>query len=517
LSNYYALLLVIILIISNLYLLIISKKVKKIIKSSLISFLIVYSASAMMIINPSYLLYGILIFSFSISLYLGFLYHYYLYRNRFSQKQEMELSIEIISLFLLSSIGLFLYFLISNWIPFIASLIVMGAWSILRVNYQNSIQDNYLKNAKLTFLLIFNTFLLMWFLGGVLNFITGSISTDVNGFISSLALGYLPPNFLYGIGAIFDIISIIATITATPYFFMIVGVWLGVLSVYKLLEEKKIENKIRVTLMIAAYWIYSLYIPSFSPISNKVEYIPYMWYSGFGTYAPVSPSVLLTGIIGTYIVTAILSALFGSRQICSVTCTAPYMLQGTFFNSLRIYNRTSKLGRKTLSSRLQWWFKVNASVLWGSLLIFAILSYLDQIKVINFTIAGNDPTMFLTSLYFNFIWWVQFFAIPFFGNYACATQGLCHWGLFNQFFSYIGGIYKLKVKDPQLCAKCKTVDCANACPVGLTDMRGSFIKKGEFRSFKCIGAGECIEACQYDNIFIYDIRHKIKSLGALKL
>jgi len=227
------------------------------------------------------------------------------------------------------------------------------------------------------------------------------------------------------------------------------------------------------SLMLMAYWVYSIYTPKFSPIANQVQYIPYMWFNGIGTYGPVSPSILLTGILGTYIVTAVLSAFFGSRQICSVTCTAPYMLQGSFFNSLKTYNRTSRLGRKTLTSKLQWWFKVNAGVLWGSLLAFSILSYLDQIGVISFSIVGTDPTIFLTSLYFNFLWWVQFFAIPFFGNYACATQGLCHWGLYNQFFSYIGRIFKLKVKDPQTCLTCKTVDCAKACPVGLTDMRGS--------------------------------------------
>ncbi|MEM3359020.1 MAG: 4Fe-4S ferredoxin, partial [Metallosphaera sp.] len=59
---------------------------------------------------------------------------------------------------------------------------------------------------------------------------------------------------------------------------------------------------------------------------------------------------------------------------------------------------------------------------------------------------------------------------------------------------------------------CKTVDCAKACPVGLTDMRASFIKKGEFKAFKCIGAGECIEDCTYDNIFIYDGRASIRKM-----
>ena len=68
-----------------------------------------------------------------------------------------------------------------------------------------------------------------------------------------------------------------------------------------------------------------------------------------------------------------------------------------------------------------------------------------------------------------------------------------------------------------MCVSCKTVDCANACPVGLTDMRGEFIKKGEFKSIKCIGIGECVDACPYHNIFIYDVRHWLKEkLGRRK-
>lgn len=83
-------------------------------------------------------------------------------------------------------------------------------------------------------------------------------------------------------------------------------------------------------------------------------------------------------------------------------------------------------------------------------------------------------------------------------------------GSFNQFFGYLG-FFKLKVKDPSTCLKCKTVDCANTCPVGITDMRASFIKKGEFKSFKCIGVGDCVEACPYSNIVFYDVRQWLKN------
>jgi polyferredoxin len=41
-------------------------------------------------------------------------------------------------------------------------------------------------------------------------------------------------------------------------------------------------------------------------------------------------------------------------------------------------------------------------------------------------------------------------------------------------------------------------------------MRGEFIKKGEFRSIKCVGIGECVDACPHKNVFFYDVRHWIK-------
>ncbi len=86
---------------------------------------------------------------------------------------------------------------------------------------------------------------------------------------------------------------------------------------------------------------------------------------------------------------------------------------------------------------------------------------------------------------------------------------MCQRGVVNQFFSNLGP-FKLRVRDPMACVNCRTVDCAKACPVGITDMRGSFIKKGEMKSFKCIGAGDCIEACPEDNIFIYDVRRALR-------
>lgn len=307
---------------------------------------------------------------------------------------------------------------------------------------------------------------------------------------------------------IWNVISYFVSITGSQWMLIIFGSFFTPLVIHKILALKSRGNKVRLMLMLLAYWVYSTYLPNFSPVSSIFPYIPYSWFNGFGTFGPLAPSLLI-GALGTYAVTAVLSFLFGSRQICSVTCTAPFMLQGTVIGDMKIFNRTSKVGKKMLTSRLSAWYKIIASLTWGMLLIFAVLSLLDQLGYINFYILGNDPTVFYVVLYFNLLWYVQFLLIPFVGNYSCVNMGICTWGSFNQFFGRLG-FFKLKVKDPQTCLNCKTVDCAKACPVGITDMRASFLRKGELKSFKCIGAGECVEACPHDNIFIYDVRNWLR-------
>ncbi|MGP8076058.1 MAG: hypothetical protein ACLP8Y_04915, partial [Thermoplasmata archaeon] len=60
------------------------------------------------------------------------------------------------------------------------------------------------------------------------------------------------------------------------------------------------------------------------------------------------------------------------------------------------------------------------------------------------------------------------------------------------------------------CKDCTTLDCAKGCPVALVDMPGHFRSTGEFRSSKCCGVGDCVEACPYDNLYISDVRHWIR-------
>lgn len=433
-----------------------------------------------------------------------------LYKERLRASSYTFTAVELMVIYALMMAGEFTYYLVSSWYLYDFAMLTGMFWFIYRsIQGPSSMKGSYIKDQKLAFSIIALTFVMEWFMGGVLDFEEGVISPGIGGFISSLSLGFVSPLSYFGLGSLFDFLSIFGTVTGSAWFLVMMGTEMGLLAVFRIRELKNKENKIRFLLMIGAFAIYTIYLPSFSPISNEIQYIPYMWSMGIGTDGPVTSSVLLSGIIGTYAVSAILSFMFGSRQICSVTCSAPLMYQGTFYDSTKVFNRKSYLGRKTLTSKLKPWFKFVILGVWVVYLASAVVSYLNSINVISFDIFGNDLTVFLYSFFFNFLWYVVFISIPFMGTYACATQGWCSWGSFNQAVSSIG-FWKLKARDPSVCLNCKTVDCANACPTGLTDMRASFIKKGEFKSFKCIGVGNCVEACPHDNILFYDVRHWLR-------
>jgi len=430
-----------------------------------------------------------------------------LYRDRLRATQETLTSMEIMLVFTAMMASTFTYYLTSLWSPLDVVTAVSMGWLVYRaLAGPGKWRTNYLRDSRWTFTFLTLTFVMEWFMGGTLDFLNGLFAPGVAGFTSSLPLGWL--NSYTPTSVLWDFLSAVTGVTGSIWFLIMMGVEMGFLAFRRALERRVRENRIRMGLMIGAYALYTIYFPGFSPLSSKLASIPYMWSMGVGTLGPVTLSVI-PALLGTYAVSGVLSFLFGSRQLCSVTCTAPMMYQGTFYNSLKVYNRSSRLGRKTLTSRLSPWFKVVVVTVSTGVLGIALISYLNSIGAVNFTVLGIDVSAFVYTVWFNLLWYLVFISIPFMGTYACVTGGWCYWGTFNQLVSRMG-LFRLKVKDPETCLRCPTVDCAKACPVGLTDMRSWFLKQGEFKSMKCIGVGECVDACPYDNIYFYDVRNWIR-------
>jgi polyferredoxin len=304
-----------------------------------------------------------------------------------------------------------------------------------------------------------------------------------------------------------------ATITASTWFLAMMGLEMGALVVFKMRETRHLENRIRLALMLGCYGAFTLFYPSLyfgmvDPSAPASTTIPVLgWTMGIGS-APLAPAVFVAVLV-TYAVTGALVVLFGRRVICATFCSAPLMYQGTTIDAMKSFNRTSRVGRKFLSSRLSVTYSVVAGLVLGSLAVTSLLSYLDAIGRAAVAIDGLDPTVFFFTFYFAVLWYVLFVTIPYAGNYNCVTMGWCYTGVISQAFHKIG-FSKLKVVDRRVCRSCTTLDCAKGCPIGLVDMPGHFRTKGEFRSSKCCGVGECVEACPYGNLYVYDVRHWIR-------
>jgi polyferredoxin len=306
-----------------------------------------------------------------------------------------------------------------------------------------------------------------------------------------------------------------ATAAASSWFLIMMGLEMGALVVFKFRETKNLENRIRLLLLMGCYAGFAVFYPSIyfalafpnAPQASTVAVLG--WPMGIGSY-PLAIGVFGTVLL-TYVILGSLSALFGRRVVCSVFCTAPLMYQGTAIDSMKSFNRSSPIARKYLSSRLSGAYSVTMGLVMVTLVGTSLLSYLDSVGAANLYIQGTDPTVFFFIASFSVAWYVLFVAIPYTGNYNCVTMGWCYTGIISAAFQKIG-TFKLKVRDKQVCWECTTLDCAKGCPVGLVDMPGHFRQKGEFRSTKCCGVGDCVEDCPYDNLYISDVRHSIRRL-----
>ena len=360
------------------------------------------------------------------------------------------------------------------------------------------------KNWSFLFLLL--VFVAEFFMGAVFDVAYYGAS----GFMQSTGIIMFSGSFISDIGiAVFDFFTFVAHISLSPWFLIMMGVEMGSLVVFKISSTRELETRIRLGLMLAAYAVYSVFLPSFL-ISNPSG-IPFVgWTMGIGSGGAFS-LVFIVPIALTYLISGILSLLFGSRQLCSTFCTAPVMYQGTFYDSMKKFNGSSPsakvLTRQTRKGEIV--YRIVSLSVYTALILSAAVSLLDSLGYLNFYFYGTDPSYMVYLFLFGFLWYAVFITMPFLGSYGCINTGYCHWGNFNRFISRFG-LFRLKVRDPMQCVSCTTKDCASACPVGNYGQPGKFIQTGEYKDSRCVGIGDCVGACPYENIFYYDIRHWIK-------
>ena len=329
-------------------------------------------------------------------------------------------------------------------------------------------------------------------------------------FIASTGIVPLTGSMLSIVGkAVFDFFIFFGSVSLSSWFLVMMGIEMGSLVVFKIRKTREMETRIRLSLMLVAYGIYSILLPSF--IVQNPASVPFIgWSMGIGTAGPVSPLLILPMVL-TYVTSGILSLLFGSRQLCSVFCTAPVMYQGTFYDSMKKFNNSSGMSKSlTRADRTgNMVYRIVSNMVYVSVIAAAVISWLDSTGRLNLTFYGTDPEYMLYIFYFGFLWYAVFILMPYVGSYGCINTGYCQWGNFNRFISRFG-FFRLKVRDPNQCVTCPTKDCASACPVGNYGQPGSFITKGEYKDSRCVGIGDCVNACPYENIFYYDVRHFVR-------
>jgi len=433
----------------------------------------------------------------------------FLYKNRITSKGILNYLILLMLAYALMMAGQFLWLLNGD-----ASVFVFSILFEMVVYFAIVLDEKKLVSSKLVswqsmpywvFGFLVFLFVAEFFMGGIID-----IQAYGKGFLIDMMFVSTAGSFVNSLSAsLFNFMMFFTTITMSPWYLIMMGIEMGALVVLKIKYTRDLETKIRLVLMILAYGIYTVFLPVFIIPAQTLAQIPWLgWNMGIGTLGAIAP-VAVVALLGTYLISGILSFLFGSRQLCSVMCMAPLMYQGTAIDAMNSFNSSSCLARRLLTNKISSFFKVAASAVWVSLLVAAVMSYLTSAGILDISIYGMDVAYFLYMFYFGFLWYILWMLIPFVGTYGCISTGMCGWGTFNQLISRVG-LFKLTVKDKTICIDCKTKDCGKVCPLGLTNMPMEFSVKGEFKNYKCIGEGNCILACPYQIISIYDLRHWLR-------
>jgi polyferredoxin len=437
----------------------------------------------------------------------------HIYRQKELNRAYATYLVRILAVYGLMMAGLFLWAFYAQPVLFAASIVLemlVYLDAVVRPDrFGEGDRIAWQLNARWAFELLAFIFVAEMFMGALLDL---QIQPAVYaGAFPTLALS--GPPFIMLENAVSNGFWWFALVSGSTWFLAMMGAEMGALVIFKFKEVRQRETKVRLGLMLACYGLFVVFFPSayytavFPNWASGTQVPVLGWSMGIGS-APIVPS-LFAVILISYAITGILSSLFGRRVVCSVFCSAPVMYQGTTIDAMKTFNRSSPVARKYLSSRFSGLYSTTTGVVLVALVGTSFLSYFDQIGKLNVTIGGDDPSVFFFVFSFSVLWYVMFVTIPYTGNYNCVTMGWCYTGAIAQAFQKIG-FFKLKVKDKQVCKDCTTLDCAKSCPVGLVDMPGHFRTKGEFRSTKCCGVGNCVGACPYGNLYIHDIRHWIR-------
>jgi len=413
------------------------------------------------------------------------------------------------TMMLLSAIGIFIYYSTGMIFPlgFMVFSAVMVIFMIIFLylifkEYGSGLSISWGKRRLWLFYLLLSSFLAEVFISASLDIVTGLFTVQGTGID---ALVYLIENNIpyWNINSIpVDSLLFIATVTSSYIFLLVMGTEMISLVIFRIKKIKWKEKRVNLSLAVVAYLTYTVYGPNFIPSWNHLP----LW-ANVGSAGPLTKYVLLPVLL-SYAIYAVLALLFGRRSYCSTMCPSAVMYGGTLGESMVSLNYATKLSKKNLGSKFSNLAMLFISFSWLFFIISAILSFLNSIDFIH---LNFDPSVAFSLLIWNLLWYIFFISIPFVGMSPCRRYGWCTTGTLLGLIGYIG-LFKIVATDPMQCYRCPTKDCVTACEVGISDIPAQIIKKGYFKSIKCVGSGSCVMACPYNNIRFYDVRDSMRSI-----
>jgi len=427
-------------------------------------------------------------------------------RNGVLKESRRILDFSLI-IYLLNSIGIFIYYSQGvksevYWFPYALSVILgMIVYFFLVLSDGNSqVMKGWGRRKLWLFFVLSITFVSEMLMSVPLDIETGIFNVNGSG-IS--ALSYLVTSSVSGFfvgGATASIIPFIAAVANAPMFLLLMGVEMGSLVVIRMRRIKWSEKRINLALALLAYFTYTLIGPNYVRGWDRLP----LW-ANVGALGPVGGGLIIPLLL-SYALYAVLALLFGRRSYCSTLCPSAVMYGGTLGEEMVKLNYSSKISKKNIGSKYSSLAMSLASASWVFMIASSVLSFLSYAGLLRLKF---DAAVLYSFLVWNLLWYLFFISIPFLGMSPCRRYGWCTTGTFVGFFSKIG-LFKIKGVDPAVCFKCETKACVTACEVGLGDIPAQIMRRGYFKSQKCVGSGSCIMACPYDNIYFYDVRNAIR-------
>ena len=269
--------------------------------------------------------------------------------------------------------------------------------------------------------------------------------------------------------------------TMMPFYVIMMGSEMAFLVWERYRKVKNPSVKRWALVIIASLPIFVVLVPYYTP------------YYVFGMSGMIIPVQVVPYVISLVAVVAAV-VLFGRRAYCNAVCMAAHMWTNVWYDQFKPKKHWKGW------DYLRWVFLVPAVLV---LILFPLwsLGILPAPPKPSFT--SGSPANFYLDFYgmfvLNYVWWFFYFLTPVFGTYSCARQGWCGFGtlmgLGNKLF------FKVKAKDVKVCQDCKSVSCEGVCPVKI-DIRSDVLKKGYVNRISCVGCGDCVEACEYNNLEI---------------